>query len=133
MTAREMSLVEGYVSASDFLLTSKIQDIPVWLIREIIRSGLMVSSPQVLRSAAGSSGGPQGRQVGLRVVRWASGSSGGPQGRQVGLRVISRWALGSLGQLQGRQVAGLQGCSVQRFIWSAARCQDISRDRLLGS
>jgi len=45
MTAREMSLVEGYVSASDFLLTSKIQDIPVWLIREIIRSGLMVSSP----------------------------------------------------------------------------------------
>jgi hypothetical protein len=58
MTAREMSLVEGYVSASDFLLTSKIQDIPVWLIREIIRSGLMVSS---------------------RVVRWASGSSaGGP-------------------------------------------------------
>jgi hypothetical protein len=55
MTAREMSLVEGYVSASDFLLTSKIQDIPVWLIREIIRSGLMVSS---------------------RVVRWASWSFG---------------------------------------------------------
>jgi hypothetical protein len=55
MTAREMSLVEGYVSASDFLLTSKIQDIPVWLIREIIRSGPMVSS---------------------RVVRWASGSCG---------------------------------------------------------
>ncbi len=55
MTAREMSLVEGYVSASDFLLTSKIQDIPVWLIREIIRSGLMVSSTQVLRQDTGHS------------------------------------------------------------------------------
>jgi hypothetical protein len=69
---------------------------------------------RVVRGTSGSSGGPQVRQVGLRVVRWASGSSGGPQGRQVGLRAV-RWALGSLGQLQGRQVAGLQGCSVQRF------------------
>jgi len=62
ISQREMSLVEGYVSASDFFALSKIGDLPVELIREIIRSDNR--TPVILQGHQPAVGSP-GEQQGL--------------------------------------------------------------------